>query len=90
MVCRDYLRELDREKVDTSEWNVIDCDEDLTYSMEVAVLDDIPMTRIYQDGKVVWEKGGIPYATQRKELLRNLPDDLEKTAKDLDNENVGY
>jgi len=71
-VCTSYIRELDNKNVDTSNWNLIDCNENLTYCMEEAVLEDIPMTRLYDNGNKIWEKGGILYETQRQELYENF------------------
>ena len=69
-VCRDYLRELERRKLDTDNWNLFDCDKNLAYSMNNLHLEDMPMTRFYLAGKVIWERAGILYDTQLMDLFK--------------------
>ena len=75
-VCNDYIKELEQNFPKSETWNSIDCDEDLTYIVDELKLDDIPMTRLYDKGVMVWEKSGILYSTQRDELYNKISERL--------------
>ena len=79
VVCRNYLKELSNDNIDTSDWKLFDCDENLAYSMDTLKLDDMPTTRVYKDGEVIWQMSGILYDLQINMLRGSLIATKEST-----------
>lgn len=68
-LCREYLRELKKNNVDTRKWFLINCSEDEDYYLDMQHLDGMPTTRIYNGGHVMVEKSGVLYEKQLKEIV---------------------
>ena len=68
-LCKEYMKELQKNKINTSNWYLINCDEDEDYYINHEFLDSMPNTRIYKDNVIMWEKGGVLYKKQLKELV---------------------
>lgn len=65
-LCKDLLKELRKHK--TESWYFINCSEDEDYYYRHHSLDSMPTTRIYKDGVIMWERSGVLYNKQLKEL----------------------
>ena len=68
-LCSEYMKELKKHRVDTSDWYLITCDEDEDYYYRHQYLDKMPNTRIYKNNFVMWEQGGVLYKKQLQELV---------------------
>jgi len=69
-ICQEYLKEL--KKIDTSDWYLIDCGQNAGYFLRQHNVDDVPHTRVYIDGEIIWERSGALYEKQRRELFEKL------------------
>jgi hypothetical protein len=67
-LCREYLRELKHNNVDTRKWYLINCSDDEDYYLDMEHMDSMPTTRIYNENVVMLEKQGVLYETQLKEV----------------------
>jgi thioredoxin-related protein len=66
--CHIYLKELSKRNTDG--WYIINIQlKDFQYFMNLG-LDKMPNTRIYQSGKVIYEKTGSLFESQLKELYK--------------------
>lgn len=70
-LCREYLRELKNNGVDTRRWKLINCSEDEDYYIDMQFLDSMPTTRIYNNNVIMEEKQGVLYETQLKEITEH-------------------
>lgn len=68
-LCREYLRELRRQRIDTRDWYLIDCAQDEDYYMDFHYLKDMPTTRVYKNNVIMYEKSGVLYEKQLNEML---------------------
>lgn len=66
-LCDDHLNKLEESNM-VNEINLVNCLEDIDYYWKEQGLDDLPVTRVYKDGKKIFEKGGVFYDKQQKEL----------------------
>ena len=66
-LCDDHLKRLEESKM-FDEINLVNCLEDIDYFWQEQGLDDMPVTRCYFEGDVMYEKGGVFYDKQQKEL----------------------
>ena len=67
--CREYLRELKNNNIDTRQWYLINCSEDEDYYLDLEQMDTMPLTRIYNDNVIMVEKQGVLYETQLREII---------------------
>ena len=71
-ICLNYLEELAKEQINVSTWTLVKCDEEYRYFLQEENIDDIPITKVYKDGKIIWEKTGVLFNKQRKDLYDSL------------------
>jgi len=67
-LCREYLRELKVNGLNTDDWFLINCSEDEDFYLDMDHHDSMPTTRIYKEGVIMLEKEGVLYETQLKEI----------------------
>lgn len=64
-LCREYMRELKKNNVDTSSWYLVNVSDDIEfYSWHY--LASMPVTRVYKENVIMHEQGGVLYRKQLK------------------------
>jgi hypothetical protein len=70
-LCNDYLEILNQKNL--SGWTIVKIkDDEMKWALVKETIIGTPQTRIYYDNMVVWEKGGIFYTKQYKEVIAKL------------------
>jgi hypothetical protein len=77
-LCFEMLKRLDESnKID--QIYVVDCLEDPDYYMRELGLDNMPLTIVFKDNEEVYEKEGVLYDKQIRELKEAINDSLYST-----------
>jgi hypothetical protein len=67
--CDFYLKEIKHNNIDTSDWYMVTIGMDeISYYLSLGI-DKMPVTRIYRNDKVIWEKIGVLFNLQFNNLL---------------------
>lgn len=70
-LCIEYLKELEVKKTFENVY-VVNCNEDVDYFMREFGLDNMPYTIVYKDGKELYERAGILFEKQIRDLKEAL------------------
>lgn len=70
--CINLINQLNQQNVDYSDWKFVQVLGNLSYFGDDMELEDMPTTRVYSNGIIVWEMFGVLYPTQIKKLLKQI------------------
>jgi hypothetical protein len=65
-LCIDHINRLERSNI--SKFYVVNCLEDTNHYMMEMKLDDMPYTILYKNSEIKYEKGGVLFDKQQREL----------------------
>ena len=71
IVCDQYIEKIKKNKYFTN-FNLVNCLEDIVFYMEDVGLDDIPYTIVYNNNTRLYECGGILFDKQVNELRKYI------------------